>query len=492
MRNAWRQVTDEKSATNWALFGYEGHTNTLGLLASGEEGIEELTDELNPSKIMYAFLRVEDPKTSLPKYVILNWQGETAPGTRKGTCAMHLRDVERFLHGHHLTISLRNEDEIDMADILQKVSKVTASAFNFKEKPQGMEHSPQPVGTAHKKINPLAELPAAAEREQFWSRDQEEERRRLVAERERQSSEQQRAEAERRQREEAESRLRETQIKERERKISSLRQSADADQADKINRERTRWEMQQEEDMRATTERNQRSERMRLERAAEARQLIQQREGDAKRVFQRNSSQGQMNFPKPSLPSNERVSRPAAAAVSSSSPTSRGGEEDEQQQQPRSNGTANGNSSDLAPPPPGFQQEEESPQVIHRASPAKVHPTGTGEPAAAAAAGHPAEEEEEEARLELQLARSSISPEIRDSGDNKDNSLESYGVCAVALYDYQASDETEISFDPGQIITHIDQIDPGWWQGLGPDGNYGLFPANYVEVIDNSELQIQA
>ena len=33
-----------------------------------------------------------------------------------------------------------------------------------------------------------------------------------------------------------------------------------------------------------------------------------------------------------------------------------------------------------------------------------------------------------------------------------------------------AADETEISFDPGQIISHIDQIDPGWWQGLGPDG----------------------
>lgn len=32
---------------------------------------------------------------------------------------------------------------------------------------------------------------------------------------------------------------------------------------------------------------------------------------------------------------------------------------------------------------------------------------------------------------------------------------------AVALYDYQAVDETEISFDPGDIITHIDQIDEG-------------------------------
>lgn len=45
-------------------------------------------------------------------------------------------------------------------------------------------------------------------------------------------------------------------------------------------------------------------------------------------------------------------------------------------------------------------------------------------------------------------------------------------------------DESEITFDPGDIITHIDQIDEGWWQGLGPDGTYGLFPANYVELIN--------
>lgn len=58
------------------------------------------------------------------------------------------------------------------------------------------------------------------------------------------------------------------------------------------------------------------------------------------------------------------------------------------------------------------------------------------------------------------------------------------GLRARALYDYQAADESEITFDPGDVITHIDQIDEGWWQGLGPDGTYGLFPANYVEIIN--------
>lgn len=57
------------------------------------------------------------------------------------------------------------------------------------------------------------------------------------------------------------------------------------------------------------------------------------------------------------------------------------------------------------------------------------------------------------------------------------------GICARALYDYQAADDTEISFDPDNIITGIEMIDEGWWRGYGPDGHFGMFPANYVELI---------
>ncbi|XP_076011780.1 src substrate cortactin isoform X2 [Genypterus blacodes] len=58
---------------------------------------------------------------------------------------------------------------------------------------------------------------------------------------------------------------------------------------------------------------------------------------------------------------------------------------------------------------------------------------------------------------------------------------EDLGVTAVALYDYQAAGEDEISFDPDDIITNIEMIDEGWWRGVCKSA-YGLFPANYVEV----------
>ena len=54
---------------------------------------------------------------------------------------------------------------------------------------------------------------------------------------------------------------------------------------------------------------------------------------------------------------------------------------------------------------------------------------------------------------------------------------------AIALYDYQAGDDDEISFDPDDVITELEFVDEGWWRGTC-HGVHGLFPANYVELQD--------
>ncbi|KAK9731125.1 Repeat in HS1/Cortactin [Popillia japonica] len=59
------------------------------------------------------------------------------------------------------------------------------------------------------------------------------------------------------------------------------------------------------------------------------------------------------------------------------------------------------------------------------------------------------------------------------------------GLSATALYDYTASADDEISFDPGDLITHIEMIDQGWWRGMSK-GCYGLFPANYESNTSSS------
>lgn len=67
--------------------------------------------------------------------------------------------------------------------------------------------------------------------------------------------------------------------------------------------------------------------------------------------------------------------------------------------------------------------------------------------------------------------------------ENGEEVLTEPQMCVRALYDYQAEDESELSFELGDIIKDVEAVDKGWWRGWSQDGRQGLFPANYVETI---------
>ena len=50
----------------------------------------------------------------------------------------------------------------------------------------------------------------------------------------------------------------------------------------------------------------------------------------------------------------------------------------------------------------------------------------------------------------------------------------------VAVYDYYADKDDELSFQENSIIYVLRKNDDGWWEGV-LDGITGLFPGNYVE-----------
>lgn len=59
----------------------------------------------------------------------------------------------------------------------------------------------------------------------------------------------------------------------------------------------------------------------------------------------------------------------------------------------------------------------------------------------------------------------------------------------IALYDYDASAEDELTFEENQIITIINKsphgVDDGWWEGE-LDGKFGNFPSLVVEECDET------
>ncbi|KAL3063296.1 hypothetical protein OYC64_002965 [Pagothenia borchgrevinki] len=413
---AFKEVVDEKSSTNWALFTYEGNSNDIRLAEKGDGGLEELVEELNSGKIMYAFCRVQDPNSGLPKYVLINWTGEGVKDARKGQCAHHVSSMATFLRGAHVTINARAEDDVEPEVIMEKVAKASGANYSFhKEAPSRFQDSgPQgPVGSVYQKTNAMSEI-KRTNKDNFWAQTEKDEEKRRKEERAKADDERQHLEKER---------------KDREAKEAGQRDKRDKEKASQIDEQK---KYQQKQD---STTKEQEKQRY------EAASLISQRASNPREMFKQR----------------ERGITPSDSDVPSVPPVS---------PQP-------GRLQSPFLAKPGYEAERaESPQ--RQASPL---PAGSASPV--------------RATEEAPAARIQVAPEEPAQPELEENNIEEVtpdetpdkGACARALYDYQAADDTEISFDPDDILTGIEMIDEGWWRGYSPNGHFGMFPANYVEMM---------
>lgn len=106
---------------NWALFTYDNEGSGLKVQSTGNGGVEELVKEFSDERIQYAFARVIDPNTQLPKFVQINWCGDGVPEADKGLFHMYSSVVANLLRETHVVIDARNEADIVPSLIMRRV-----------------------------------------------------------------------------------------------------------------------------------------------------------------------------------------------------------------------------------------------------------------------------------------------------------------------------------------------------------------------------------
>ena len=56
---------------------------------------------------------------------------------------------------------------------------------------------------------------------------------------------------------------------------------------------------------------------------------------------------------------------------------------------------------------------------------------------------------------------------------------------AVAQFDFHATDSGDLGLKAGQVVVVLDKVGNGdWWRGQSIDGKEGIFPSNYLEVLN--------
>lgn len=75
---------------------------------------------------------------------------------------------------------------------------------------------------------------------------------------------------------------------------------------------------------------------------------------------------------------------------------------------------------------------------------------------------------------------SSLAPIVPDDHNLPGWVPKNYIEKVVAIYDYYADKDDELSFQESSVLYVLKKNDDGWWEGV-MDGVTGLFPGNYVE-----------
>ncbi|ROI74402.1 Drebrin-like protein A [Anabarilius grahami] len=482
---AYNEVVDEKSGTNWALFTYEGNTNDIRLAEKGDGGLEELVEELNSGKVMYAFCRVQDPNSGLPKYVLINWTGEGVKDARKGQCANHVSSMANFLKGAHVTINARAEEDVEPDAIMQKVAKASGANYNFhKESNRFRDAGPQgPVGSVYQKTNAMSEI-KRTNKDTFWAQAEKDEEKRLQEERRRAADERQRLERERKDREVKEAELRDKKAKERASQIDEQNThttydvtKARPDRPDGGATAVNPWlntclgfarnfQEEEEEERKQAVQQKPFKRGESVEKANEAAALVSQRSVNPREMFKQremgintSNKDNSQYSPKPGRLNSPFLSKQSCDPEPFRSPVRQ--------------------ASPLRAREASFEEQPVSQYVEPEAEPEPEY-----EDVQVVSNDYEEPVEQKQPHYEAVVEPDAIyeePPQVEEQ--NTYETAADRGVCARALYDYQAADGTEISFDPDEIITGIEMIDEGWWRGYSPDGHFGMFPANYVELI---------
>ncbi|KAI5449642.1 actin binding protein, variant 2 [Naganishia albida] len=140
---AYQTVLKGDPKVEWAIFSLASAGNELKLQATGS-GLDDLEEEFMDGRIQYAFARVEDPNSNLEKFVQINWCGEGVPERQKGHFNTYASQISSFLKNSHLTIQARNEADITPDHILKRMNESSGSKYSSAPAPTPSAAKPAP------------------------------------------------------------------------------------------------------------------------------------------------------------------------------------------------------------------------------------------------------------------------------------------------------------------------------------------------------------
>ncbi|KAG6025024.1 hypothetical protein E4U41_001629 [Claviceps citrina] len=140
----------------WALFSVQAplmnafqdsgsKESILKVESTGDGELAELIEDFNEGRIQFAFVKVKDPNTALPKNVLIAWCGGGVPERTKGYFTSHTAAVAKVLHGYHVQITARSDTDLESETIMRKVADASGAKYSAGASEGLASAAPRPV-----------------------------------------------------------------------------------------------------------------------------------------------------------------------------------------------------------------------------------------------------------------------------------------------------------------------------------------------------------
>jgi len=134
IQEAYLEVREDKSDTNWLLLDYEtDKSDKLLLTKTGTGGLSELKDSLDDSKASYAYVRVSysnDKQSTREKFILVVWIGRDCKVMRKAKISVHSADVKEVLRVYSIEVAAREKDDVNEGPIVIKLRKAGGASYD--------------------------------------------------------------------------------------------------------------------------------------------------------------------------------------------------------------------------------------------------------------------------------------------------------------------------------------------------------------------------
>ncbi|RXG47974.1 hypothetical protein VDGE_04401 [Verticillium dahliae] len=125
----------------WALFSVQAplanafqdsgsKESILKVQSTGDGELADLIEDFSEGRIQFAFVKVKDPNSGLPKYALIAWCGGGVPERTKGYFTTHTAAVSKILHGYHVQITARSDSDLEPESIVKKIADASGAKYS--------------------------------------------------------------------------------------------------------------------------------------------------------------------------------------------------------------------------------------------------------------------------------------------------------------------------------------------------------------------------